>query len=254
MTVLALALFVSALGESDARPRTLEQAGIVAQRAPVEDAVDAQDQAVLDRTLYGRLGAEELDEQQAEEMVAAARRMMDRRKERLERQRSLAEQGLVPRLSVTEYVLEFDRVRRVFDLAESRARLVHMLAETARIEVEAELAAPTGPLPVIEKFEGGRVFLSADLTAIGTAFEQEFGKPLPISARGDTRFHRALGFDHRGRVDVPLDPDQREGAWLRDVLRNRRIPYFAFRQAIPGKASARHIHIGPPSERLVRGN
>jgi hypothetical protein len=29
-----------------------------------------------------------------------------------------------------------------------------------------------------------------------------------------------------------------------------RIPYIAFRQAVPGKATAAHIHIGPVSMRL----
>jgi hypothetical protein len=49
---------------------------------------------------------------------------------------------------------------------------------------------------------------------------------------------------------VALNPDQAEGVWLREYLETRRVPYFAFRAAIPGKSTAPHIHIGPPSTRL----
>jgi hypothetical protein len=52
-------------------------------------------------------------------------------------------------------------------------------------------------------------------------------------------------------VDVALNPDQQEGLWLRKYLESRKIPYFAFRAALPGKATGPHIHMGPPSQRLV---
>ena len=73
------------------------------------------------------------------------------------------------------------------------------------------------------------------------------------SAVGETAVHRALGFDHRNRVDVALNPDQPEGVWLRRYLESRRIPYFAFWQAVPGKATGAHIHMGPMSTRLAPG-
>jgi hypothetical protein len=62
--------------------------------------------------------------------------------------------------------------------------------------------------------------------------------------------HRALGFDHTGRIDVALMPDSTEGVWLRRYLESKSIPYYAFRAAIAGKATAAHIHIGPGSTRL----
>jgi len=91
-----------------------------------------------------------------------------------------------------------------------------------------------------------------DLQAIEKAFEAEFDRPLPISADGETDVHRALGFDHRGRVDVAIDPRAPEGVWLRRYLRSRKIPYYAFTSAVAGKATAAHIHIGPGSTRLQR--
>ena len=42
-------------------------------------------------------------------------------------------------------------------------------------------------------------------------------------------------------------------AWLRQYLAEHRIPYFAFRQAVPGKATGAHIHLGPVSTRLKLG-
>ena len=86
-----------------------------------------------------------------------------------------------------------------------------------------------------------------DFKAIVIAYEKQFSKPMPISAKGETEVHRSMGYDHRGRVDVALNPDQQEGVWLRRYLINSKIPYFAFRRQIPGKATAAHIHIGPPS-------
>jgi hypothetical protein len=105
----------------------------------------------------------------------------------------------------------------------------------------------------MEHFEGlGTFDENRDLQAIEKAFEIEFNRPLPISADGQTEVHRALGFDHRGRIDVAIDPRDREGIWLRRYLRSRRIPYYAFTSAVAGKATAAHIHIGPGSNRLQR--
>ena len=86
-----------------------------------------------------------------------------------------------------------------------------------------------------------------------TAYQGRFGKPLPVSALGETAVHKSLGFDHRGRVDVALFPDAPEGVWLREYLTSHHIPYFAFRHAIPGKATGAHIHIGPGSTRIRNG-
>jgi hypothetical protein len=211
-----------------------------------EDPGERTDRAILERTLYGPMRLEDFDERQAEEMMAAADRIVERRRQRLERQKHLVEEGLAPRLSVAEFEAELERAREVLKVAENRAGLVRELAESARVETQDLV-----PGPLVEKFEGSSAF---DLTAIRSAYLEQFGAALPVSANGDTRFHRALGFDHRGRVDVALDPDQREGVWLRGLLQKKRIPYFAFRAAVRGKASGRHIHIGPPSERLSRGD
>jgi hypothetical protein len=97
------------------------------------------------------------------------------------------------------------------------------------------------------------VLAYATFARVEVAFEEHFGKKLPVSAVGETAVHRAMGFDHRGRVDVALNPDQPEGAWLCQYLAQNYIPFFAFRQAVPGKATGAHIHIGPMSTKLVSG-
>ena len=103
----------------------------------------------------------------------------------------------------------------------------------------------------MEHYEGVAVFDEArDLKPLTLAFETEFKHALPISADGESELHRTLGFDHRGRIDVAVDPSDREGVWLRRYLQSRKIPYYAFTHAIPGKATAAHIHIGPGSTAL----
>jgi len=235
--------------EAGALPRTrLEEA---------ESALaDSKDDAILRRTLFRGATIEEMTPQDGEEMAAAASRVFERRQARLDKAKKLVDAGALPRLSLTPYVEELDRARRTLDLAQTRAALISQLLEMARLEKEMLARfeeSDAEPPPLAERFEGNGLFHAGDLKAIRLAFEQQFARPLPVSASGDTAVHRSLGFDHRGRVDVALDPDQPEGVWLRQYLQSLRIPYFAFRSFLPGRATGPHIHIGPPSERLVRG-
>src|SRR5439155_14761567 len=136
------------------------------------------------------------------------------------------------------------------DQAEARAALVREIVEMARLEAEAAaLARETGPpkeWKASEWVDGTAGLLGGPrLKALTLAFEKEFSRPLPISARGSTAVHRTLGLDHTGRIDVGVQPDSREAVWLRKSLERRSIPYFAFRAAIPGKATAPHIRLGP---------
>jgi hypothetical protein len=216
-------------------------------------AREREDQATLDHLLYGNVTVEGLTVEQAQEVVAAAGRLQARRKSELEHARTLVEAGALARTALTAYLLDYDQSRRTLDLAASRARLLHELAEMARVELSVEQAAPEASpqeLKLAERFDGDAVFTNGLFKRIVLAFEKQFNKPLPVSARGATAIHRMMGYDHRGRVDVALNPDQEEGVWLREYLETRHVPYFAFRAAIPGKSTAPHIHIGPPSTRL----
>lgn len=242
---------VPELVEAGALPRSaLEQA-----QKEEEDAADAR---ILERILYGNVSVEELTEQQAEEMVAAATRRHERRQTRLERAEKLVEAGALPRNGLTPLLEEFDSSRKTLGLAASRARLLRELAAMARAEqawmarLEETPAAADFP-GLVERYDGLAVFQFAQLRGISEAFAKRFSKPLPVSARGDTAVHRALGFDHRGRIDVAVDPDQAEGIWLRSQLRALGIPFIALRSFLSGRSTGPHIHIGPPSSPLRSG-
>ena len=102
-----------------------------------------------------------------------------------------------------------------------------------------------------EHYEGGSPFGEADLEEMGQAFFKISAQPMPVSTRGESAVHRAMGFDHRGRFDVALSPSQPQGVWARHYLTEKHVTFFAFRSAVPGKATGAHIHIGPASTRRV---
>lgn len=231
------------------RVRALVEAGALPRKALEEARLaldEAADREVLERTLYGAVGLDELGAAQSAEMVAAAERLAGRQQEELERARRLVKEGALAAAALAPVEEELERRRETLELARERARLLEELAEMAR--AEAALAAK-GDENEPMRFAGGLV-PEWQLEVIRRSFEQEFGRPLPVSAHGDTAVHRALGFDHRGRIDVALHPDQREGRWLLALLERLRVPYFAFRSHVAGKSTGAHIHIGPPSERF----
>jgi hypothetical protein len=239
--------------EEAARLKQLVEAGAMPQARldEVQQQIeDAQDDEILRRTLYGNLSVEDLTEDQANEMVRAAQRRADRQQKKVDRLRELVDSGVASRSSVSPLLEDLDHRRRAVELAHSRAKLLAELVEMARAEQDAEEEALVEPLRVSERFDGKGVFGDSHLKTISAAFARQFGRVLPISANGATALHRSLGFDHSGRVDVALSPDQDEGLWLRTYLERSQVPYIAFRAAVPGKSTAPHIHIGLPSNRL----
>jgi hypothetical protein len=120
----------------------------------------------------------------------------------------------------------------------------------ASLETQAE-SHPEWVGNVYTKYDGNGIFTPTDLKTLEVAYVSRFAKALPISADGETAVHRSLGFDHRGRVDVAVTPDQPEGLWLMRYLESKRIPYFAFRAAVPHQATGAHIHVGPGSTKLA---
>ena len=229
----------------------------VAPRARLEQAEealsDAQDAELLSRTLYGK----DLTEEQSVEMEAAALRRLERRQAAMQKLQNLVDAGALPLKSLDSAQEEVNWARTEHELVATRAGLVHEIAEMARVEQHALEAQESESLPavggpVMERFDGDGLFTHEDFRRVLLAFEKQFGKPLPISAQGETAVHRALGFDHRDRVDVAIFPDTAEGLWLRLYLESSDIPYYAFRHSVPGKATGAHIHMGPPSNRLLK--
>jgi hypothetical protein len=236
------------------RIRGLVEAGAMPRNA-LEKAelqlAEAKDELTLSETLYGKASVDDLTNDQAGEMLNAAERQVERQQQKIDQMRTLVDQGVLARTELTPLIEELDRRHRVVDLANARVRLLEELTKMAQAEQTAvESAKPAGGYSVAEKFAGGGHFNAVDFRRVNIAFEKKFGKPLPVSANGMTATHRALGFDHTGRIDVALNPDESEGRWLLTRLAAENIPYFAFRTAIPGKATGAHIHMGPPSLRL----
>ena len=101
------------------------------------------------------------------------------------------------------------------------------------------------------RYDGtGRLIRPAEMATLSAAFQKKFSHPLPVSAWGESAAHAMMGFDHRGRIDVAVYPDGPEGRWVRAWLERLRIPYYAFRTALPGRSTGAHIHIGPGSSRI----
>lgn len=230
---------VRAMVETGAYPR--------AQLVKAQEALaDATDAVAIRKSMY----SPDLTEDQANDLVAAANRRFERRQKALDDAQKLVDVGVKPAQDLIQLRQDVAFAKKECELAATRSEIAAQIAAMAQVEADAQSRTPlqpTGAAPIAERFDGDGVFTPAIFSRIQTAFEAKFGKPLPVSANGETAVHRALGFDHRGRVDVALRPDQPEGAWLRDYLRSRKIPYFAFSQAVPGKATGAHIHLGPPS-------
>jgi hypothetical protein len=219
---------------------------------------DAKDEVILAHDLYGDLPENGAGELASAEMIAAAERRLKRQQARLDEARKMVDAGIAARSYLAPYEAELSARQTSLDLAQLRA---HLMADRAAMHLDQPPAAPameSAPpdgselfFQGMEHYEGDGAFHeSQDLPPLEFAYSSKFDRPLPISAEGETEVHRALGFDHRGRVDVAVVPGAPEGVWLRQYLQLRKIPYYAFSRAIPGKATAAHIHIGPGSTRL----
>jgi hypothetical protein len=226
---------VELLVEAGAAPKS----ALAAAQRRLEDA--RNDQFLRDTLYTGNVAPE-----QVPEMLRAAGALRARAAEALAAQEKLVAEGVQPSSSLEHPRQDLAHAERQLELAQSRAKLIEELAEMARRE--AELAEEADRQFAL--FEGKEALSERDFFTIETAYFSQFAKPLPVSARGATAVHRSLGFDHRDRFDVALNPDQEEGRWLLRFLDRLRVPYLAFRRAVAGKATGAHIHIGLPSPRL----
>jgi len=226
---------------------------------------DAKDQAIVAHNLYGDLPDQGASEQASTELIAAAERRFERQKARFEDAQKMVDAGVAARSFLAPFEAELTARETTLDLAHLRARLMADRAAMVQQAAQQQARQPKVPpvfvpaplegsellAPGEEHYEGSGEFNEArDLPVLELAFSTKFDRALPISAEGETEVHRALGFDHRGRVDVAVVPDGAEGTWLRQYLQTRKIPYYAFSRAIPGRATAAHVHIGPGSTRL----
>jgi hypothetical protein len=217
---------------------------------PIEDlAADESDRALIRALLDNR----DLTEDQSNSLLQAAGRRYMRRKLAYASASQAVAAGKAAPATLDSLRRDMEAARKLCDVAESlgRRKLESALAAQEDWELERRFAyIPYTMTGLVERFNGTAAFTESDLGEMERAFREHFNKPLPVSARGDSPVHRAMGLDHRGRFDLAISPSQPEGLWARRYLTEKHVPFFAFRSAVPGKATGAHIHIGPASTRL----
>ena len=222
--------------------------------APAVDSADDEYDLALVRKL---LQTPDLNEGQANTLLGAAGRRYMRRKLAYAAAKQAVDAGRAAAGGLEPLRREIEAARKVCDVAESVGRHDEEMTAIAQAdwELERRLAyIPSAMLGLTERYEGSSAFTGADLAEMEQAFLKYFGKPLPVSTRGESAVHRAMGFDHTGRFDLAVSPLQPEGVWARRYLTGKHATFLAFSSAVPGKATGAHIHIGPPSAHRVPGS
>ena len=129
-----------------------------------------------------------------------------------------------------------------------------MSERLAAIEVAKTPKAAQAELivtPTVIRYQGAGDLATDGVGTLQVFFAERFGRALPVSALGQTPVHDRLGFDHRHAVDVAVHPDSEEGRVLIEYLRRERIPFLAYKGAVPGASTGAHLHIGQTSPRIV---
>ena len=177
----------------------------------------------------------------------------------VEKRRELLARGIISRR-------ELEESERELEVAEgklSSTRREMIVADQSLAEAMIEPPAISGPgppgRPALEHYELTPSFVHyrglarwslAQAPKVQSFFARRFGRPLPVSAYGQTPLHDRLGFDHRDAIDVAVSPDSPEGGALMTFLRGAGISFMAYRGAVRGEATGAHIHVGPASRRL----
>ena len=191
----------------------------------------------------------------AEKLISLREQEVKKLTEEYENRRHFYHQGLISRVeleqsesALADAVTRLEGDKRFIseqDIAITEASMRGELLRLPSLAIGAY--SETGALI---RFNGDRIWSIADAPKIQNFFFQTFGRGLPISAYGQTGIHDRLQFDHRNAMDVALHPDSQEGRSLISYLRQSRIPFIAFRNAVAGSSTGAHIHIGKPSPSL----
>jgi hypothetical protein len=171
-----------------------------------------------------------------------------------DRARWLHAEGLIARGDVEEAARAVTEAER--RLGETRRQLTDSEAVMTEARALRQLAAlpPVPPgaersTPEVLEYHGVSTWTLTQVASLEQFFSGRFGRPLPVSAIGQTALHDRLGFDHRNAVDVAVHPDSTEGRVLLDYLRLRGIPFLAFPGPVAGASTGAHVHVGAPSPR-----
>jgi len=177
--------------------------------------------------------------------------------ERREQRRELLERGIVSKkeFEATEAAVAKAQTR-IEDTHRAISDVDHAAAEASTARALAALT-PLGrggyeQSATLIRFNGQTAWaLKTDTARLEQFFVSRFGRPLPVSAYGQTPLHERMGLDHRDALDVAVHPDSPEGRALMEYLREAGIPFIAAWGMVPGSASGAHIHVGQPSPRVA---
>ena len=146
--------------------------------------------------------------------------------------------------------MEVDEARETNDGVWYRSAGVTALLDSKRVvRIERPSTTETKTVAAKESVELG-VWTIGDAAKVERFFFNKFGRHLPTTAVGQSDLHTRWGLDHRQGIDVGVHPDSAEGMALAAFLRSEKIPFMAFRTAIPGVATGPHIHVGYASHRI----
>jgi hypothetical protein len=146
---------------------------------------------------------------------------------------------------------EIERIRQ--SIAEDDLAL-SLTEEAAQEELARLPKLPLGgydETATLIRYNGPANWSLALVQKIARFFKTRFGRPLPISALGQSRTHDRMSLDHREALDIALQPGSAEGRALISYLRKAGIPFIAFRGQVRRMSTGAHIHIGRPSPRIV---
>jgi hypothetical protein len=193
-----------------------------------------------------------------EKLIASYERSVEKAEARLAQSKELYNQGLISKIQLRES--ETVLVRFNDKVNDSRQQMATADAQIAAALVEAQAEAQLAKLRIRRgslvsttsyiRYNGAANWLLPETWKIQRFFLDAFKKPLPIAVFGQGAIHDRWRLDHRNALDISLHPDGVEGQALINFLRSNRIPFLAFRVAIPGTATGPHIHIGRPSHRF----
>lgn len=218
--------------------------------------VSAQSPSRLEKTASDVIGATRSYRAALERVLAVYERDLARRAELSELRQDLFERQVLSKREFEESKqAQAEAQKNVDETRAAIAQADRMLTEAHMAETLARLTPlPRGgyeETPGLTRFSGQASWsLTGNTPRLQQFFQSRFGRPLPISAYGQTALHGQMGFDHHNALDLAIHPDSPEGRALMEYLRREDIPFIAAWGAIPGSTSGAHIHVGQPSPRI----
>ena len=222
--------------------------------SPAEKKVDLAEAAAQSRAnLIGatkdyRTSLEKLLALQSEDEMRAAAV--------IKRQRALLDQGVISKRELEASETAAAEARGKAEetrkrIGEANEMLVEVMAADQLAKMPAQPPGAFRSTVTLIRYTGTGRWALPEIGKVDAFFRLKFGRPLPVSAFGQSATHNRLGFDHRESVDVAVHPDTPEGRLLIQFLQTQGIPFTAFRAAVPGSATGAHFHIGRPSQRIA---